>query len=110
MRSAFELEGYLALRRLGVGFEKHVAVEEAFHLVECAGALLFERDLAERRQIARQIALHHLLTVGQPHGEAPHVILPVRQARIGDGADQEPLVLEGQRQRFVDQRPRLVRV
>ena len=110
MRSAFELEGYLALRRFGAGLEKHVAVEEAFHLVERARPLRFERDLAERRQIAGQISPYHLLTVGQPQGEAAHVVLPFRQARIGDGADQDPLVLEGQRQRFLDQRPRLLRV
>ena len=110
MRSAFELERDLALHRLDLGLEKHVAVEEAFHLVEGAGLLRFERDFAERRQIAREIALHHFLTVGQPHGEAPHVVFPFRQAGIGHGPDQNPLVLEGQRQGFLDDRPRLLRV
>ena len=90
--------------------KKHVAAEEAFHLVERAGLLRFERHLAERRQIAGQIALHHLLAVGQPHGRHAHVVLPFRQAPIGEGADQDRLVLEGQRQRFLDDLPRVLRV
>ena len=38
------------------------------------------------------------------------MVLPFRQTRIGDGADQKPLVFERQRQRFLDKRPRLLRV
>ena len=110
MRSAFELEGDLALRLLVLRFKKHVAVEEALHLVECARTLRFERNLAERRQVARQIPLNHHLAVRQPHRQAAHVILPVRQARIGDGADHDPLIFERQGKRFLDERPGPLRV
>ena len=66
--------------------------EGAAHLIHHAGFYLFQRDVGQGRQLAREIAVDHDPPARHSWRYPAQNVSPVRQPRIGDGANDHPFV------------------